>query len=91
MKDEIHAVWIHENYCCTCTIAMHSLFGRSVYKHLCTVQIRQDFSESVVDITRASSRASISTLVQSVKVLEGSFKEERGRVLQQSYLTAIAL
>lgn len=69
---------------------MHSLFGRSVYKHLCTVQIRQDFSESVVDITRASSRASISTLVQSVKV-EGSFKEERGWVLQQSYLTAIAL
>lgn len=70
---------------------MHSLFGRSVYKHLCTVQIHQDFSESVVDITRASSRASISTLVQSVKVLEGSFKEERGWVLQQSYLTAIAL
>lgn len=36
---------IQELLCCTCTIAMHLFLGRSVYKHLCTVQVCQGFSK----------------------------------------------
>lgn len=64
---------IRELLCCTCTIAMHLFLGHSVYKHLCTVRVRQGFSEElfvcVVDIisVQAFSWAlTISTLVLSV-------------------------
>lgn len=54
----------------------HALFpGRSVYKHVCTVRNNNNKALYVVDTisVRASSRAStISTLVLSVSVLEGS-------------------
>lgn len=63
---------------------MHLFQRRSVYKHLCTVKVRQGFSERkfVLSILLAPLRASIiSTLVLSVKGLEGSFMEGRGWVL----------
>lgn len=68
----------YENYCCTCTIAiicsLDVLFTNTcvLYKSVKSFSERQ---VCVVDITRACSRAlTISTLVLSVKVLEGSLR-----------------
>lgn len=65
---------------------MHLFLRRSVYKHVCTVKVRQSFSVGtfVLSTSAAPSRAStISTLVLSVMLLGegGRFKEERAWVL----------
>lgn len=52
--------------CCTCTRAMHSFLGRSVYKHLCTVSLSQTLCVvSIFSVGAPWRTLTVSTLVCS--------------------------